>query len=367
MVLLAFPPENLIFYGDYRHFFNLADLVRWGYYPFVDYWFEYPPLMAYLNLAIYLLAGQQFKNYILLMAGILIMIDSGNLYLLYRLTDRLYNRSAARQNSWLYTALWLPLIILLGNFDALSLFFILLALHSLFQNRPGRVALALGIGAMTKVMPLLLLPTIGRLRGLKAAVGYGLSAALIGLLVVGPFALTNPAMTWASFQSQLNKSSFQTVWALIDGNDSTGSFGPHADRLDPAKASQPLHNPSRLPPWLTLLPFAGLGLFIYTRPRQREAERDAVIFAGLTLLIFFLWSKGWSPQWQVYLIPLLLLTLQPSRAVLFIIVLGFVNLLEWPVLLSRGLNQFLPLTIILRTFILAILTVELYRRLTGHD
>ena len=50
---------------------------------------------------------------------------------------------------------------------------------------------------------------------------------------------------------------------------------------------------------------------------------------------------------------------------MFIIVLGFINFLEWPVILSRGLNQLLPLTIIIRTLIFILIGYELYRMLTG--
>ena len=75
MMLLAFPPENLIFYGDYQHYFNLADLTGRGFYPYLDYWYEFPPIFPYLNIAIYTLAGQQLKNYILLLAFVLLLVE----------------------------------------------------------------------------------------------------------------------------------------------------------------------------------------------------------------------------------------------------------------------------------------------------
>jgi hypothetical protein len=62
---------------------------------------------------------------------------------------------------------------------------------------------------------------------------------------------------------------------------------------------------------------------------------------------------------------LFLLAFPERRAVLFIIVLGFINFLEWPVILSRGLNQLLPLTIIIRTLIFILVGYELYQMLTG--
>jgi hypothetical protein len=62
---------------------------------------------------------------------------------------------------------------------------------------------------------------------------------------------------------------------------------------------------------------------------------------------------------------MLLLALPLRRSVLFILVLSFVNLAEWPVLPSRGLNQWLYLTVSLRTGIFVLLCVELWGRVRG--
>jgi hypothetical protein len=367
MMLLAFPPENLIFYGDYQHYFNLADLTRRGFYPYLDYWYEFPPIFPYLNIVIYTLAGQQLKNYILLLAFVLLLVECGNLYLLYKLALALYNRTQALTIAWIYTALFIPIFFWLGNFDALTAFFILLALYSLIKNRPKLLAIALGLGVMVKYLPVILLATIWRAKGFKAACLYGLVTLLISLIIFGPFLLRSPIFTLASLQAQGSKSSYETVWALIDSNTTTGNFGPLADHFDPAKAITPLNNPARIPTWLTLIPFGLLGLFIFTRPRPLQvalSQLDTVIFTTLTFVIFFLWSPGWSPQWQTFLVLLLLLSLPERRAVLFIIALGFVNFLEWPVILSRGFNNLIPITIIARSLLLILLLIELYRLLT---
>jgi hypothetical protein len=368
MLLLAFPPENLIFYGDYQHYFNLSDMTRQGLYPFIDYWYEFPPIFPYLNIAVYSLAGQQLKNYIVVLAFVLLLVECGNLYLIYRLAVTLRGPGQASQVAWIYTALFIPIFFWLGNFDALTTFFILLGLYNLIRPNRKRLALALGLGAMVKFLPILLIATIWRRWGLKPALIYGGVTLLIGLLIFGPFALVNPTMTLASLRAQASKSSYQTIWALIDGNTSTGNFGPLSDHLDPAKATEPLYNPPRLPTWLTLFPFGALGLFILTRPQlPDDPNLDTLLFTTLTFIIFLLWSPGWSPQWQTFLIPLLLLTLPDRRAVLYIIVLGFVNFLEWPVILSRGLNQFISITVIARTLILALIALELYQTLRRPD
>lgn len=368
MLLMAFPPENLIYYGDYQHYFNLADMTRQGFYPYFHYWYEFPPIFPYLNITVYTLAGQQLKNYILLLAFVLLLVECGNLYLLYRLAFTLFGRSRAITVAWIYTALFVPIFFWLGNFDALTTFFILLGLYTLMLNRRVGLALALGLGAMVKFLPVILLATVWRRRGFKATLLYGIAALLISLVIFGPFVLRSPTLTLASLQAQAGKSSYQTVWAIIDGNMTTGNFGPLTDHFDPAKASQPVNQPAHIPTWLTLIPFGLLGLFILTRPRAlADANFDAVIFTTLTFIIFFLWSQGWSPQWQTFLIPLLLLSLPEKRAVLFIIALGFISFLEWPVMLSRGLNHLILVTIIARTLLFIGLTIILYRVVTRPD
>ena len=364
MVLMAFPPENLIFYGDYRYYFNLADITRQGFYPFIDYWYEFPPIFPYLNIAIYTLAGQQLKNYIVLLAFVLLLVESGNLYLLYRLAFILHGPALAIQIAWIYTVLFVPVFFWLGNFDALTNFFILLTLYGLIKNKNKIAVVALGLGTMVKFLPVILLATVWRARGFKSTLIYGVITILIGLIIFGPFALANPTMTIASLRAQMSKSSYETVWALIDGNYTTGNFGPLPDHFDAAKATQPVNNPARIPTWLTFVPFGLLGLFILTRPRMHPDANDIIIFTTLTFIIFLLWSPGWSPQWQTFLIPLLLLTFSEKRAVLFIIVLGFINFLEWPIILSRGLTELLPFTIITHTLIFVMLAIELYQLLT---
>jgi hypothetical protein len=366
MLLLAFPPENLITYGDYQHYFNVAALSRAGHFPFIHYWYEFPPIFPWLNIAVYTLAGQTLKNYIVLLALVLLAVESANLYLLYRLAFGLYGRARAISIAWIYTALFIPIFFWLGNFDALTTFFILLGLYALTRNKKTLLGTALGLGAMVKFVPVLLLAPVWRWRGLKSALIYGAITVAIGVLFYLPFGLVSPQLTLASMQAQARKSSYQTVWALLDGNLTTGNFGPLSDHFDPAKATAPLNNPPRLPGWLTLLPFGALGLVVLTRPRRLPGPAlDAVIFTAFTFVLFVLWSQGWSPQWQTFLIPLLLLALPESRAAMFIIVLGFINFLEWPVILSRGMTMLLPVTIVMRTLILLLLAWELYRQLRG--
>ena len=364
MILMAWPVETLTRYGDYQYYYNLAALSDMGRLPFLHYWSEHLPIFPFLSVALYQLSGGVFKNYALLLSLSMLVFETGSLVLLYRMASEIRDRSQATWVSGAYVALFTPVFIWLGTFEAMTAFLVLLTLFALHRGQSWLSGIAIGLGAVTKVLPLLLLATVWRTRGWRAAVVSGLLALLVCLVVLGPLLILSPDYTLASLQSQGSKSSWQTVWALLDGNTAnTGIFGPVADHFDPVKARTQLHNPSRVPAWLTLMPFALLGLFMFTRPVLRPAH-DPFIFAALTFTIFFLWAKGWSPQWQIFLIPLLLLSLPVQRAVLFVLVLGFINLLEWPILLSRGLTELLPLTIVARTIVLALLGWQLYKQMT---
>lgn len=364
MILMAWPVDTLTRYGDYQYYYNLAALSDMGRLPFLHYWSEHLPIFPFLSVGLYQLSGGAFKNYALLLSLSMLVFETASLVLLYRMASEIRDRSQATWVSGAYVALFTPVFIWLGTFEAMTAFLVLLTLFALHRGQSWLSGIAIGLGAVTKVLPLLLLATVWRTRGWRAAVVSGLLALLVCLVVLGPLLILSPDYTLASLQSQGGKSSWQTVWALLDGNTAnTGIFGPVADHFDPLKARTQLHNPSRVPAWLTLMPFALLGLFMFTRPVLRPAH-DPFIFAALTFTIFFLWAKGWSPQWQIFFIPLLLLSLPVQRAVLFVLVLGFINLLEWPILLSRGLTELLPLTIVARTIVMALLAWELYKQMT---
>ncbi len=167
-------------------------------------------------------------------------------------------------------------------------------------------------------------------------------------------------MTLASLQSQLRKGSWETPWALLDHNLSSGNFGVEIERLDPVNAFKAMGNPARISSWITLIPFGLLGIWIYLHARSRN-KRAMVAFLGITWVIFALWSPGWSPQWVLFFLPIILLALPEGKAYLFATALILVSLLEWPFLLSRGYFGGLWITIPLRVVWLIVLGLQLWK------
>ncbi len=365
MLLAAFPAESFLAYGDYEHYFNLARLSGSGLLPFLDYWYEFPPLFPLLSIILYQLTAVTsgaLHSYAYALALAMLAFDAGNLILLHRLAGRLWNERVATQTAWVYLALPVGMVYTWRTFDSMTAFWLLLALDWLLAGRDKRSAVALGLGVMTKYLPVLLLPTVWAARPARNALRYTLIVAAVCALVFGPLLAISPEFGWASLKAQAAKSSWQTVWALIDGNTGTGNVGPDVEHLDPALATKSQGNPERVPGWLTLIPFVAAGLYLFWlvrasqgRSTEDESPADArllVSFVTLTFALFLLWSKGWSPQWQLMLLPLVLLAFPGRNGVTFCVLFGLLNFLEWPVLLSRGLSEWLWLTVAARTLML---------------
>lgn len=381
MLMAALTPEAITAYGDYAYLFDIAQLSRDGHLPFLDFWQEYPPVFPFLSLVIYQLtaATGAFHSYAYALAIVMLLFDAGNLALLFKMAHRALGQRRAERLAWVYVALPVSMVYTWRTFDSLTTFWILLALCWLLPRNHSRTstrqlvfsALALGLGIMTKYVPVILIPVVWALMPIRKALTYSLIVLVVCLLILGPFLIASPELTWASIQAQFTKSSWETVWALIDGNLGTGSFGPILDHFDPDLSTRPLGNPSRIPVWITLCLFGGLGLTVLIRVRsshRRFLDHGHMLlrFSAFTLAMFLLWSRGWSPQWQTMLFPLVLLAIPDRNGILFCALFGVINFLEWPVILSRGLNEWLWLTVAARTALLVGLAVALASQLLAR-
>lgn len=357
LLLLSMPLEGLHGYGDFVHFFNMASLPGW---PYFNYWTEFPPLFSLLSALLVRLAGGQQHVYDYLLFFLLTLADCGNLYLFTRLSARLWALPAGLVRSGLYVLVLSSLAYSWWYFDSLAVFFMLLGIVLLLERRELSAGLAIGAGILTKLFPGLALLLAWRRVSFRRLVLLGAAALLPVVLVWGSLWLLSPRFSLASLQSQASKGSWETVWALLDGNYMTGNFGDEVIRLDPAAATRPVGNPPLISPWLRLLVFGGLGLGAIWRIKP-QTDRQSLAILGFGWALFLLWSPGWSPQWVLFLIPLVLLVLPQRMALLFGLMLVLVNLLEWPILLSRGFFWALPLTIGVRTLLLLLLAVSFYQ------
>jgi hypothetical protein len=378
LLLLAYQPlltpageRGLTVGGDYQTYYHIAALSDTFGQPFMDWWSEFPPVWSFLTVGLYQ-AQRDYAGFALALGVLLLAFDTGNLILIRRIGARLHGANTGLALAWVYALLVVPLVFSFWTFEGMVAFWLLLGVWWLLDGRDTRSALAAAVGALTKFTPALLVGAVWRFRSRGQAGRY--TAVLVGLFALAyvPLLAGNAAMTLPSLTAQFNKASYQTVWALLDGNYRTGSFGPLEDRGDPALAAVTQGNPAVIPGWLRLGAAAGIGLLVFARSRRRD-DRGLVAFVAITLLIFYIQAQGWSPQWLMQIIPLLLLCFPTRDGVLVAVILSLATFVEYPFLFIRtgdtggviagALVAPFALLVVARTALLVGVCIALYRRL----
>lgn len=353
---------------DQFYYYAIGQLAAADQYPYLDYWMEFPPVFPWMIVVAYkatiALAPWNgtglywFNTFIRLM---MVPFECGSLAVVYSITSSLYDQEIGVRTSTAFALLFAPLFVLLGWFDNVALFFLLLSLHELVRSRPLLTGLSVGIGFGIKLFPAVAIPAsiqyFGRHSRLLPLFA-GLMFAL--LLIFLPFAVASPTYTLAFFHSLLQRTSWESIWALLDGYAGYGMVAPLSIRNDPAAASwaPPGRSPSVLP-WLWIDAFfAFLGAYLCTRKIDWDVPERRVAFAGLTFMLLMLYSKGYSPQWAVYIATLSLVILPGWRGLYYSVVFSILMVLEWPLafVLMDGIPFFLSTVIVLRTAMFIVLS-----------
>ncbi len=387
---------------DSAYHFQLGRLAASGAYPFVNYWVEYPPFFPWLSVLAYRISAllpswiDQRLWFNLALHGLIVPFDIGNVVLVYQLSRRVNGESLAIKSAWLYAILFTPLFVVLGWFESIALFFWLLALWAILADRPVLAGIVIGLGILVKPYVALIgavalliylggaAPTFRRsIRQLLKLIFAGAVTLLLGLL---PFLLSSPQMVAAHLDTLLTLPGWSSPYALIDGV--IKHVDPKvADRFDVSLATNPLV-PSRIPWEIVTIAFGVIYLVILWRAIRRAASlsqlppaarrahpertlseasaepkweskdaaraktaRAAIGFAGLTFIFYLLWSKGYSPQWSLYLIAVLCILTPNLPGTALIAVLEALYVIEWPItfILLRADTSYLTALVIVRT------------------
>ena len=287
LALAAYRPGGLVLdFSDFYWYRSFAETTRQGYYPYQNLWTTYPPLFPVVMIAIYQVSGLfppwEHVNlwFTLLLGGFFLLFEIGNFILIYLLALKLYPAPEADQPRsafqnplrpcWIYAVLFVPVYTLTGHFESFPIFFFLLSLYLLLQNRPYLSALFTGIGFMIKLIPALLIPIAAqllsdakiiittdqrrlktdRISNLEAEAVPASSPLTLGspsflvpidirrislyitifavtvLLIAVPFYRLNPDLILAPFQISAVRLPWETVWALFEGNYNYGAPPP---------------------------------------------------------------------------------------------------------------------------------------------
>jgi len=365
MTLLLYRPGGFIAdYSDYNT--SYLPFAQWsdrGLYPFIHYWLEWPPLFSWLVVGVYRLSllipswTDPRLWYNTLLGLSLLLFELGNFVIIYLIALQLYDRSKAFTCALIYACLFAPLYVWSGWNDSMPLFFLLLGLYLLLREKAPIAGIMVGIGFWVKVTPILVVPVGMRVLGGMRRKALFLVATCVTLILVAlPFLWVNAGFLWAFFANMLGRSSWETIWALLDGYYSYGVVT--ADRLTvPSDFSA---HPSSLPWPLITFVFALVLLWLYSRRLDYGNKLKIVALTGLTFNLFTLYSKGYSPQFIVQLIPFVVLMLPNLRGLGYIILLDIVNFLEATVyfIMLPGEHWLLVTTVVFRTLLIVALCSE---------
>ncbi len=383
LTLLLLRPGGFIRdWSDFDTYLGITAMSDYGLYPFLHYWLEWPPLIPWLAVGAYKLSllfppwTDHRLWFTLILGSVFVLFETGNFILLYRIACRLNeqeppdhaprNTQYAIRSVVLYALLFVPVYAMLGFFDAIALFFLLLALDLILQGRLLSSAVSVGVGFLVKLTPIVFLPVALRQvwdeaethrAGLRDGALYLVTTALTILALLLPFLLTQPAWLLTTVRAIAGRSSWETVWAVLEGYFGYGVVG--GDRLNPAETAFAVHA-SSMPWWLITLGFGLLYLFFWTRRADYRKPRNVVALTGLTLTLFLLYSKGYSPQFMVYLLPFIILLFPDARGVTYSLLLTLLNVLEQPVyfVLVPDATWLLEAVVLARWLVLGALLVE---------
>ncbi|MFN7036133.1 MAG: glycosyltransferase 87 family protein [Bellilinea sp.] len=354
ILFLTLVPYGYYGIGDLIVYREWTALPGW---PYLDYWVEYPPLFPFLSEILFRIAGEQSFLYDFLMALVLALAGSVTLYLFQIIASQLHGESAGQIRSLVLFGIFAVLPYTWWYADSLILLLMMAGIWSVIQKKDKQAGLWIGLGILAKWFPLFLLPALIHQRPLKNILKTSGIALTLVLVVFAVLYGISPEMTMASLSAQPGRSSWQTVWALIDGNLTTGAYLTTEQRLDPSQSAFRIGNPPVIPPLLTLPVFCSIGIILLAR-RSQPSNSNFLLNVGVVWIIFLLWSPGWSSQWVLYLLPLVLLTLPIGMGVLFSLGLVTIHVIEFPFLLGRYLTQSLWITIPIRILLLIIILIQ---------
>ncbi len=238
-------------------------------------------------------------------------------------------------------------------------------------------AIVAALGFLTKLTPILLLPIAVRWLGsrlswdaartewfnrrsdgnLTKPIIYTILFAVVVVAIGYPVVRHNPALAFSSFQIQGLRPPWQSLWALIDGFYGYGLVPIDMRNL---VALETRTWESRIPWSAISMAFVAIWLWLYTRRYDWTRVRTPISFAAVSVIALFLYSKGWSPQFLVWVLAFVVLLLPTWRGMVLGSMLALLNAIESHIFLVLLPNEewILWYTVIVRTVLLLLLLVE---------
>ncbi|NWJ98166.1 MAG: DUF2029 domain-containing protein [Chloroflexi bacterium] len=373
LINLILPTSN-----DVTLYFNYARRTLGGEIPFLDFRLEYPPfaLVFFILPALlcYLFGGLDRDLYACLFHTQCFALEVATLWISYRLLRKIY--PLARPAIFTPRLVWYTLgglaisLYLLQRFDIGATFLTSLGLYWLYNHKPGWGGVALGLGAVTKLYPAIVLPFallyFWHYRSDRRSTGRCLAGfSLAGVLTTVPFLLLNPEGFLAFLKYHIERGlEIETIFASLVALGHYLNLAPALAMNDHNSLGITSHWSASLATFSTLLMIGGLLVLIgvawrATQPGNHLRADWLIQTTAIAILWFILTNKVLSPQyliWMLSFVPFWKGNKQP----LFLVAL-LISLLPFPFLVDGlCLLDWLPMTLLaLRNGLLIIILFQL--------
>lgn len=248
-----------------------------GHWPYFDVPFEYPPLIGY-PAGLFAAITSSAAGYLMWWAVVIVLATAATAYLLAR-------ASGPKRAFWRF-ALAPQLLVYAGmNMDVLPAGLTVAAVVAAQRGRPIAAMVGLGIGATAKLFPALVAPALLFRAGRRAWRLAAVLLATITLVFLPSLFTSHPSTSGVAYYATGYEAGGIAVWGLVRyAMDGLGV--PNAAGI------------------VLVLTTAGLvATYVFgIIPRSRHTA-DPAVGMCLTVIAILFWSRLFSPQFSLWILP----------------------------------------------------------------
>jgi hypothetical protein len=256
-----------------------------------------------------------------------------------------------------YAFFWIPFyysILINYPYDPFPLFLLLGGIYFVLKKRVNHSAILIALGATVKIFPILLfLPAIKYIKNRNVKFKFSITFIAVLLVIFLPFIIANKDIFLSTYYWQNGRppwgSWYMILAYIIDapcnysqpyylGNISTGwiywGLQPNLNTLITPVPKQPTQ-------WWNLLSLAGMAVsFLPVVLTRIENKKQLIDWSLYIITAFMFWNIGWSPQYVMYLLPLLIFLFidRLQDGIYLAMFLQILVILGYPVLLPLAMR-----------------------------
>lgn len=282
---------------DIERFFLLGSELSGGHFPLA----EYPPFAVFYFAFLNILSWNRLEIFRFVFPWMNLLFEIGSLYFLIKIAKEFGNETIGKLLSVFYIINPFLSIFWLSKFDIMPVFFLLASVYFLIRNRTATVALFLYTAILAKLFPAALIPAVlffylfNRKRKsllVFLTVIFGIS----GLTCLLIFLLNKDALSYfVSFQGNRSiqaESIFFLPLNIFGSHVALSSGAPWDEILSSAFGNKKV---------LVIQGFLSLFTFSLFLISRKFYLRKALFGGILTLVVFLLFNKVFSPQFFLFL------------------------------------------------------------------